>query len=234
MKLSPLEIKQQTFASTFRGFDKSEVQSFLNVMAGEWELLHGQIRELEKQVARLNDQIEPYRQIEQALHETLQTARESSEKRLQNAREEARNRIERAELEAEKIMREAREVRLELRNSTLRLLERRLEIIKGMKSYLDLAGESLEAFEKDNMHMYELPPGDEFTSPEGKSAGGSGPSALSNTGKKTDASPDDASRSGTPAQNPSTQQNPSTREKTGQSSKGRPDNDSLDALIDDL
>jgi cell division initiation protein len=234
MKLSPLEIKQQTFARTFRGYDKSEVQSFLNVMAGEWELLHGQIRELEKQVERLTDQIEPYRQIEQALHETLQTARESSEKRLQNAREEARNRIERAELEAEKIMRDAREVRMELRNSTLRLLERRQEIIKGMKSYLDLAGESLGAFEKDDMHLYELPPGDEFSTAEGKQSGGAASAASSKPEAAPDAAPGEASRSGTPAQNPSTQKNPSTREKSGQSLKSNSDADNLDALIDDL
>ncbi len=157
MKLSALEIKQQNFAKSLRGYDVAEVQSFLNVVSNEWEHLSNRCKDQEREMQRLTEKLQHYQKVEEALHETLQTARESAEQRINSSKQEAQNRIARAELEAEKIIRDSQKERQSIRQSIQRLLERRHEIIRGMESYLELATESLESFRRDDNSTYSLP-----------------------------------------------------------------------------
>lgn len=157
MKLTALEIKQQNFEKSLRGYDTAEVKAFLNLMSNEWEHLVSRNRELEKQIENLQEKLKHYERVEEALHETLQTAKESAEQKLAGARKDAKNKIEKAEMEAENIIREATQQRQQIRQSILRLLDRRKEIIGGIRSYLDLAKESLDQFSKDEAELFEIP-----------------------------------------------------------------------------
>lgn len=157
MKLTALEIKQQEFDKSLRGYDKDEVQAFLNLMSNEWEHLVAKNRELEKRIDELEEKLKHYERVEEALHETLQTAKESAEQKLTGARKDARNKIEKAEMEAESIVREATQQRQQVRQSIIRLLDRRKEIIGGIRSYLEMAQESLEQFSKDEAALFDLP-----------------------------------------------------------------------------
>lgn len=160
MKLTALEIKQQTFEKSLRGFDVAEVKAFLNIVSNEWEHLVSKNKDMEREILQIRDKLKHYEKVEEALHETLQTAKESAEQRLDGARKEAKNKVEKAEMEAENILREARQQRQEVRQSVHRLLDRREEIIRGVKSYLDLAQESLNSFAKDDNQVFSMPPED--------------------------------------------------------------------------
>ncbi|MDZ7680951.1 MAG: DivIVA domain-containing protein [Fodinibius sp.] len=157
MKLTALEIKQQEFEKSLRGYNKDEVQAFLNLVSNEWEHLVSKNRELENRIEDLEEKLKHYERVEEALHETLQTAKESAEQKLTGARKDARNKIEKAEMEAESIIREATQQRQQVRQSIIRLLDRRKEIIGGIRSYLELAHESLEQFSKDEAALFDLP-----------------------------------------------------------------------------
>jgi cell division initiation protein len=161
MKLTALEIKQQEFEKSLRGYDKDEVKAFLNLISNEWEHLVGKNRELEKRIEELEEKLKHYERVEEALHETLQTAKESAEQKLTTARKDARNKIEKAEMEAESIIREATQQRQQVRQSIIRLLDRRKEIIGGIRSYLELAQESLDQFSKDEAALFDLPADDD-------------------------------------------------------------------------
>lgn len=164
MKLTALEIKQQNFEKSLRGYDVGEVTAFLNVVANEWEHLVGKNRDLERDIEQYKEKLKHYEKVEDALHETLQTARESAEQRLSAAKNEAKNRIMKAEMEAENVLREANQKRHQVRQEILALLNRRDEIVRGMKSYLDLAQESLGGFTRDEAGIFSLPPNsDEYT-----------------------------------------------------------------------
>ncbi|MDZ7691688.1 MAG: DivIVA domain-containing protein [Balneolaceae bacterium] len=94
-------------------------------------------------VNELEEKLKHYERVEEALHETLQTAKESAENKLSGARQEARNKIEKAEMEAESILREAIQQRQpDTARRILRLLDRRQEIVGGIRSYLELAQSS--------------------------------------------------------------------------------------------
>lgn len=162
MKLTALEIKQQKFEKSLRGYDVNEVNAFLNMMSMEWENLVTRQRDMERDLAQMKDKLKHYERVESALHETLQAAKESAEQRLNSAKNEAKSRIEKAEVEAEGILREANQQRQSVRQEIMRLLDRRDEIVRGVKSYLDMASESVNAFARDDASIYTLPqePGD--------------------------------------------------------------------------
>ncbi|HKL14579.1 MAG TPA: DivIVA domain-containing protein [Balneolaceae bacterium] len=157
MKLTALEIKQQQFEKSLRGYDVSEVNAYLNLVANEWEHMVGKMKEMEAQLDKMDEKLKHYERVEQALHETLQTAKDSAEQKLVGAKKESRNIIEKAEMESDAIVREANQKRQQIRQSILRLLDRREEIIGGMKSYLEMAQESLQHFSRDDASLFSLP-----------------------------------------------------------------------------
>lgn len=157
MKLTPIEIKQQQFEKSLRGYDVADVQSFLTLVSNEYEHLLTKNRELEDQIEKLGDRVRHYERVEEALHETLQTTKESVAQKMDNARLEAKNTTNKAQMDAEAIIQEANQQRAQIRQSILRLLDRRDEIISGISAYLDTAKSSVEKFSKDEMSIFTLP-----------------------------------------------------------------------------
>lgn len=157
MKLTALEIKQQQFEKALRGYDQAEVQSYLNLLATEWEIMVGKIRELENQVSGLNDKLKHYERVEEALHETLQTAKSSAEEKLVGARKEAKNIVEKAELEAETIYQEAHRERWKIRQHTLQIVEKREEMVQSLRSFLKNVNHSLDQFGGDKQSLFSVP-----------------------------------------------------------------------------
>lgn len=157
MKLTALEIKQQKFEKTFRGLDPAEVQSFLNLTSNEWEHLSAKNRELEQQIEDLREKIKHYERVEEALHETLQAAKETADTKLTGARKEAKHTIEKANLEAESIVKEAEVEREKVRQGINRLLDRRKEVVGGLRSYLNVALESVDQFGRDDAGLFKMP-----------------------------------------------------------------------------
>ncbi|MTI87482.1 MAG: DivIVA domain-containing protein [Balneolaceae bacterium] len=157
MKLTPLEIKQQTFEKGLRGYDVADVQAFLTLVSNEFEHLITKNKELNQEINKLTERVKHYERVEEALHETLQTAKESVAQKVESARKDAENTIEKAEMEADAIIKEANHNRQQIRQSILRLLDRREEIINGMTSYLENAHKSVEQFGKDEMEVFQLP-----------------------------------------------------------------------------
>ncbi|MBD3617088.1 MAG: DivIVA domain-containing protein [Gracilimonas sp.] len=157
MKLTPLEIKQQTFEKGLRGYDTADVHTFLTLVSNEFEHLLNKNKELEQEIDKLKDRVKHYERVEDALHETLQTAKESVEQKMTGAKQEAKSTIEKAEMEADAIIKQANHNRQQIRQSILRLLDRREEIINGITSYLENAKKSIDQFSKDEMEVFNLP-----------------------------------------------------------------------------
>jgi len=170
MKLTALEIKQQQFEKALRGYDVSEVNAYLSMIANEWEHLAGKIRELEAKLEAKDDKLKHYERVEEALHETLKTAKENAAQKLESATKEADHIIEKAEIESENIIKDATQRRQQIRQSILRLIERREEIISGMNSYLDMAQESLQNLTRDDTFQYSLPKDDTDSGTDQKKA----------------------------------------------------------------
>lgn len=155
MKLTPLEIKQHQFDKSLRGYDVVEVQSFLALVASEVEQLQQKNSELQEQVQGLNKRITHYEKVEEAIHETLQTTKESVAQKMDQARNEAKTVMDRAHIEAERKIQEAQQQRSTIRQDIMRLLERRDEMIQGFQQFLENNMGMVEKFAANEFHIFD-------------------------------------------------------------------------------
>jgi cell division initiation protein len=163
MKITPLEIRQKTFEKIFRGYDKDEVNSFLNFLSQEWDkvmdenkLLQIKLQQSEKESAKL-------RQVEDSLFKTLKSAEDTGASIIEQAnktaelilkeanmnaeelqtgsRNQAKDILDSADAQARTIMEDLREDVAALIESYETLLAQREIVLKNLKN---IATETLE------------------------------------------------------------------------------------------
>lgn len=156
MKLTPIEIKQQHFEKSLRGYDVAEVKSFLNLVSNQVEQLITKNQDLSEEIEKLTGRLKHYERVEEALHETIKTTKETVDNKIGQAEKEAQLKIDKAALEAENIIQEALRYRQQVKQNVLSLLDKREEIIAGISSYLERAKGSLNQFSKDEFNIYKL------------------------------------------------------------------------------
>jgi cell division initiation protein len=134
MNVSPLDLRQQRFATSLRGFDKIEVTSFLLAVADDYETALRETDRLRQELSRMEVVINEHREQERSLQSTLVTAQRLADDIKRNA-----------ELEAQRIMREAEgRSDLLLEKTTARLEDVQREI-DGMKLKRKSVETSIEA-----------------------------------------------------------------------------------------
>ena len=104
MRLTPLDIQNHRFSTRMRGVDAGEVETFLQLIAEDYEALlrerdglRRQLRELEQRVGELSSN-------EKILRETLVTAQTLSDDLKKTSLREAEVVVSEAEVRAEKIL----------------------------------------------------------------------------------------------------------------------------------
>ena len=112
MNVSPLDLRQQRFRSSFRGFDKVEVTSFLAAVADDYEEALRETDRLRQAVARLEALINEHREHEKNLQNTLMTAQKLAEDIKVQAQEEGKRIVRDAENRSELLL-EKTQARLE-------------------------------------------------------------------------------------------------------------------------
>jgi len=130
--ISPLEVRKRTFSRAFRGFDREEVEHFLEALAEDLEELFRALDELERENARLGEEVARHRDTEATLKETLVLAQRSAENLRASTEQDAERIIREAESKGDAIVRQAmervsemeraiRELRVERKNFHLKL-----------------------------------------------------------------------------------------------------------------
>lgn len=110
MKITPIEIKQKTFAGkTFGGYDKEEVHAFLLLLSQEWEKKLDHNKELQIKVDLLEKEIEKLKQVESSLFRTLKTAEDTSANIVDQARKTAELKVREAQIKVDVMLSDARD-----------------------------------------------------------------------------------------------------------------------------
>jgi cell division initiation protein len=148
MRITPLDIKKQEFQTKMRGFDKTEVVSFLEVVSEEMEELVRENLELKEKMQRAADKLANYSKIESALQNTLVASQESAEQMKAVAEEKAELIIREANSQAEKIVDDAYEKLSELRREHISLKNQRAAFLVNFRSLLESQLKLLELMEK--------------------------------------------------------------------------------------
>ena len=134
MNVSPLDLRQQRFATSMRGFDKIEVTSFLLAVADDYETALRETDRLRQDLSRMEAILNEHREQEKSLQSTLITAQKLADDIRKNA-----------ELEAQRIIREAEgrsDLLLEKTSARLEDVQREID---GMKLKRKSVETSIEA-----------------------------------------------------------------------------------------
>ncbi len=104
MKISPMDVQRQTFATRLRGFDPDEVRAFLSVVAEEVAALQRDKDHVEQQLRHLEQIVGEHRERETILKNTLLSAQKAAEDIRENARKEAETVVKQAELQSDRLL----------------------------------------------------------------------------------------------------------------------------------
>ena len=150
MKITPLDIKKQEFETKFRGFEKTEVISFLEMISEEMENLLRENMELKEKLQRESDKLVSYTKIESALQSTLVATQESTEQMKAAAQEKADLVIREANIKADKIVESNYEKIAELRREFSEMRNQRAAFLVNFRSLLESQLKLLEMIEKQS------------------------------------------------------------------------------------
>jgi len=136
MKLTPLDIKRQEFKKVMRGYDPVEVDTFMDMMANEFEDLLKVQKEMRDRVVELEIQLKDYRQIEKTLQQTLLQAQEATGRTYESARKEAELIVREAEQKGAKIVEQANSDLARMNNEFIQMLARKESLIGRLRVLL--------------------------------------------------------------------------------------------------
>ena len=107
MNVSPLDLRQQRFRKSVRGFDPVEVTAFLAAVADDYEQALRETDRLRQDLMRMEVVLAQHRENEQNLRATMMTAQKLSDDIKSSADAEAKRIVAGADAEAKRIILEA-------------------------------------------------------------------------------------------------------------------------------
>lgn len=149
MRLTPLDLQQQIFSSSFRGYSREDVDAFLNKVRLEYESLYAENRRIKEENVRLTAKIQDYQEAEKTLKQTLVSAQKTSGELKNHAEKESQLIIREAELNAEKIIEEARSEARDLINKIKQLKKQKKQISSELRAMLKAYLEAIDSAEAE-------------------------------------------------------------------------------------
>jgi cell division initiation protein len=129
MKVTPLDLRQQRFATAMRGYDRNEVNAFISDAAEDYETAVRENERLRQELAKLEAVIKEHRGQEVQLRNTLLTAQKLADDIKETANQEASRIVREAEGRADLLLQKSQsrldEVQREI--DGLRLKRREVE-----------------------------------------------------------------------------------------------------------
>ena len=149
MRLTPLDIRKQPFRKTMWGFDSDEVNSFLEMVASEFETIIKQDNELQTQVKNLEQNLEHYVTIEKTLNDTMLTAQRTTDEARLNAQKEAELILKDAQIRAGRYEDDSRRRVHELESEIVSLKTQRDSFLARFRAMLKTQLELLAVISDD-------------------------------------------------------------------------------------
>lgn len=107
MPLTPLDIHNKEFGKRLRGYDEDEVNEFLDQIIKDYELYIRENKDLQNQVATLQERLDHFTNIEETLSKTIIVAQEAADEVRNNSKKEAQLILKEAEKNADRIINES-------------------------------------------------------------------------------------------------------------------------------
>ena len=108
MPITSLEIKDKTFGVQFRGFNREEVDEFLDIVVRDYEDLVRSNHEKEQHIKNLEERLSYFDEIKDSLSQSVLIAQDTAERVKQSANDRSNNIIKQAEQDAQRLLDEAK------------------------------------------------------------------------------------------------------------------------------
>ena len=168
MRITPLDIQQMVFRVGFRGYDKDEVNRFLEELAQTVESLTLDSTLQRERILSLEQQLAELKRTESTLSSTLLSVQTLAEDLKRNAQREADLVVKEAELKAGELIRQARVDLADTQRDLSALQKQRLLMVERLRASLRMFERMLEVEEQEAFD-------DAATASENKLAGDSRP-----------------------------------------------------------
>ncbi len=145
MRITPLDVRGHRFAVRMRGYDREEVQSFLNFVSEEFEKAVSEASHLREETAQLKSSLGDLTERERILKETLFTAQKLSEDIKEEAKKEGRLVIREADLRGQKLL-----------DQVQRKVSQMEDSIRGLKMERDAFERKLRSLLEQHLKLLEM------------------------------------------------------------------------------
>jgi cell division initiation protein len=139
MDLTPVDVrrKKDDFGKGLRGYDTTEVDGFLEVIAERMEALMRENATLRERASQLAEALTGYRGREQAMNEALVTAQQLREEIRAQSQREAEAVLREAKAAAERILEAGRQEVQRERNLLQKARRQRSRFLRSYRSFLE-------------------------------------------------------------------------------------------------
>jgi len=155
MRITPMDIEQQEFSRSFRGYNEEEVDDFLDKIVKDYEELINENIRLNEEIEKMKERLKEFSEIEETLRSALLNAQKSAEEMKEKVKSEAKIIVEKAEMEAEMIKQRASQREDEVKNEIDNLRRYKFIFKEKFKSILNLYLKMLETEEFEEQGDYE-------------------------------------------------------------------------------
>ena len=85
------DITNKKFSSGFRGYDRKEIDNFLQLLSKEFEILENKISHLNEKIEEQKAESDKFKGVESSLITTLKTAEDTGSKIVEKAKEDVKS-----------------------------------------------------------------------------------------------------------------------------------------------
>lgn len=149
MILTPGGIRKQEFNKSFRGFDKEEVQAFLEKLSAEVEALFNENETINKELEETKQRLENFVQIENKMRQTIAEGELKSNQLLDEAQNKAGVILRLAEEKSIDILQKSRDEADNLKSAIINLREEKEILIAKLKTIINYQSHILETKVED-------------------------------------------------------------------------------------
>ena len=156
MRITPMDIEQQEFSRSFRGYNEEEVDDFLDKIVKDYEELINENVRLNEEIEKMKERLKEFSEIEETLRSALLNAQKSAAEMKGRVESEAKIIIEKADIEAEMIKQRASQREDKVKNEIDNLRRYKYIFKEKFKSMLNLYLKMLETEEFEEQGNYKF------------------------------------------------------------------------------
>ncbi len=156
MKVTPIDIQQKRFHVGFRGYERTEVETFLDLVRDEMETLVREMADLREFRQDYDERVRELAAKEETVKNTMLMTQKLVEDLKENARKEAALIIKDAEIRSQQIVGESQQEKVALEADIINLKRRKHHFLQDLKKVVQMHLEMV-SFEESGEEIKEEP-----------------------------------------------------------------------------